>query len=100
MLKKLFVLTVISVLTLNCAEQFPINQDPYIIFRDPGTNSYMQDRSCIHVKDDHAFFGIFDGHGNANEGHLIADVQVHLQVTISQPQVLISFTISTLPGQR
>jgi serine/threonine protein phosphatase PrpC len=73
MLKNLFVILAIAILPLNGADPELINQLPYVVFRDQGSNAYMQDRSCAKIKADHAFFGIFDGHGTHAEGHLIPE---------------------------
>lgn len=60
---------------LNCAEEQPlITKLPYVIHRDAGTCNYMQDRSCAVIQEDHAFFGVFDGHGTVSNGHLIAEL--------------------------
>jgi protein phosphatase 1L len=73
MLKNLFVIMLVSILSLNAAQPAPINSLPFVILRDQGTCSYMQDRSCAKIKADHAFFGIFDGHGTPENGHIVAD---------------------------
>lgn len=72
MFKKLF-LVCAYILSLNAADPVPVNQKPYVVFRDQGKCDYMQDRSCAIIESDHAFFGVFDGHGTKEEGHVIAD---------------------------
>lgn len=72
MFKKLLILSSV-ILSLNAADVVPVNQKPYVVFSDPGTNDYMQDRSCAVVEEDHSFFGVFDGHGSKEDGHVIAE---------------------------
>ncbi|MDR3646699.1 MAG: PP2C family protein-serine/threonine phosphatase [Candidatus Babeliales bacterium] len=71
--KNLFIMLLVVNLSLNAADPVPVNQLPYVVFSDPGTNDYMQDRSCAVVEDGHAFFGVFDGHGSTENGHLVAE---------------------------
>ncbi|MDR3646698.1 MAG: PP2C family protein-serine/threonine phosphatase [Candidatus Babeliales bacterium] len=72
-IKKLLILASLSILSLNCAEQFPLNQLPYVVFSNLDRDDIIFDRSCAIVNHQHAFFGIFNGYGFQQKGHIVSE---------------------------